>query len=125
MEVTRPRKGETKYSNLSRATGPHEYKSWAHCLQCHKAWKKPRYDKQYAKEDQVVRKIKKLNKLMILLALLALAGCKQRESGDDLQWRYMKSPLSGRCYEVAQGSNMYANNAVLSMSEVPCAETKL
>ena len=58
-----------------------------------------------------------------LVLLLLVAGCKP-PSADELKWRHVKSPLSGRCYELAPYA-LGTNIGVMGMSEIPCSEAHL
>lgn len=58
-------------------------------------------------------------KKLPLFAVILLSAC-QKNDGKDFSWRILKSPLTGRCYEVAQVSLPWANNYAFGLSEVSC-----
>lgn len=70
-------------------------------------------------------------KIIILALLLVLVSCEEKRKPEErkpeeLTWRYVKSPLSGRCYEIAQSGSMITGTSnsikLFAMNEVPCWE---
>lgn len=63
-----------------------------------------------------------MRKLILLLLFLFVAGCEVPTS-DEIYWGFIKSPKTGRCYEVAKYGVW--QQATMAMSEVPCREAGL
>lgn len=57
----------------------------------------------------------------IFLATLLLAGCTPEKDGRDFTWTIVKSPRTGRCYEVASVM-LGTQYGVMAMGEIPCSE---
>jgi hypothetical protein len=74
------------------------------------------------------------NILLLCATALALTACDghpgpevaKNPSAQDFQWTTMKSPNTGRCYEVAIRSETsgYSGFGYMGMSELPCTELK-
>ena len=58
----------------------------------------------------------------LMISGFLLIGCRPPES--TLRWKYVKSPLSGRCYEVAS-SAFGTQSGVMAMAEIGCEKTGL
>ncbi len=56
-----------------------------------------------------------------MIIFLFLSACSPPK---ELRWRHIKSPLSGRCYEIAT-SGFATTYGIMGMSEIPCREAKL
>lgn len=64
-----------------------------------------------------------MQRYTIGLIFLLIAGCSPKSNGSSLEWKFVKSPLSHRCYEMAY----YAFNTrygLMAMSEIPCDKTR-
>lgn len=59
--------------------------------------------------------------IAVLLALLLSLGCTPESDGRDFTWTFVKSPLSGRCYEMVSRM-LRTDQGVMSISEIPCKE---
>ncbi len=58
-----------------------------------------------------------------IFLLAVLIGCEKKDSSE-MVWQYVRSPLSGRCYEVAQSTYVGDEKTIrlFAMNEVPCRE---
>lgn len=63
--------------------------------------------------------MKKAIFLLAAVVSMATVGCKTPpEKGGGYYWEIVRSPLTGRCYEVARAGNTGG------MGEIPCLEAK-
>lgn len=59
-------------------------------------------------------------KTLILLIAVILSGCVESKQ-ENFKWTILKSPLTGRCYEVATRS-LGLETGVAMMAEIPCTD---